>query len=57
MEGRYDEILTRGDYPSRRLNLMKGDLWIQDPRRAPHEMPKGILRSLGRIGALFGTGA
>ena len=32
LEGRYDEILTKGDYPSRRLDLNKGDLWIQDPR-------------------------
>ena len=32
MESRYDEILTKGDYPSRRLDLQKGDLWIQDPR-------------------------
>ena len=32
MEGRYDEILTKGEYPGRRLNLKKGDLWIQDPR-------------------------
>ena len=35
IEGRqkYDDILSRGDFPSiHRLNLKKGSMWIQDPR-------------------------
>jgi len=33
MESRYDEIIEAGgDFTKRRLNMKKGDLWIQDPR-------------------------
>ena len=33
LEGRYDEVLTQGDFPSaRRLNMKKGTMWIQDVR-------------------------
>lgn len=32
LEGSYDAILTRGDFRSRRLNLKKGDCWVQDIR-------------------------
>ena len=33
LEGRYDEIVRQGHFPStHRLNLKKGTLWIQDPR-------------------------
>jgi hypothetical protein len=32
LEPRYDEIISEGQYLSQRLNLKKGDLWIQDPR-------------------------
>ena len=33
LESRYDEVLTRGNFPSaRRLNMKKGTMWIQDPR-------------------------
>ena len=41
MEGRYDEILTKGAYPTRRLNLRKGDMWIQDPRALHRGTPNG----------------
>lgn len=33
LEGRYDEVLTQGNFPSaQRLNVKKGTMWIQDPR-------------------------
>jgi hypothetical protein len=33
LEGRYNDILETGDFPTRRrLDLKKGTLWIQDPR-------------------------
>lgn len=32
LEGHYDAILSRGDFRPRRLNLRKGDCWIQDIR-------------------------
>ena len=33
LESRYDEVLTRGNFPSaQRLNMKKGTMWIQDPR-------------------------
>ena len=33
LEGRYDEILLKGHFPSaHRLNLKKGSMWVQDPR-------------------------
>jgi ectoine hydroxylase-related dioxygenase (phytanoyl-CoA dioxygenase family) len=52
LEGRYDEILKGGRFPSaHRLNLKKGSLWIQDPRtlhrgtpnRADHARPELVL--------------
>ena len=48
----YDEVLTKGDFPTaRRLNLKKGTLWIQDPRtlhrgtpnRADHVRPELVI--------------
>ena len=33
LEGRYNEVLTRGNFSSaHRLNMKKGTVWIQDPR-------------------------
>ena len=33
LEERYDEVLTEGDFPSsRRLNMRRGSVWIQDVR-------------------------
>ena len=32
MEDRYHEIIEGGDFCTRRLNMNKGALWIQDPR-------------------------
>ena len=33
LQSLYDEVLTRGDFPSaRQLNMKKGSMWIQDPR-------------------------
>ena len=31
-QGDYDDILTRGDFRPRRLNLKRGDCWVQDIR-------------------------
>lgn len=30
IEGHYDDLLSRGDFRPRRLNLKKGDCWVQD---------------------------
>ncbi|MBM3280489.1 MAG: phytanoyl-CoA dioxygenase family protein [Candidatus Handelsmanbacteria bacterium] len=52
LEGRYDEFLRQGHFPStHRLNLKKGTLWIQDPRtlhrgtpnRSDHARPELVL--------------
>ena len=52
LENCYDEVLTKGDFPTaRRLNLKKGTLWIQDPRtlhrgtpnRADHVRPELVI--------------
>ena len=32
MEDHYNEIVENGDFCTRRLNMKKGSLWIQDPR-------------------------
>ena len=32
MEDHYNEIVENGDFSTRRLNMKKGSLWIQDPR-------------------------
>ena len=31
-QGDYDDILNRGDFRPRRLNLKRGDCWVQDIR-------------------------
>ena len=52
LEGRYDEILRRGHFPSaHRLNLKKGSMWIQDvrtlhrgtPNPSPEPRPELVL--------------
>jgi ectoine hydroxylase-related dioxygenase (phytanoyl-CoA dioxygenase family) len=51
LESRYDEIIERGDFPKRRLNMRKGTLWIQDPRavhrgtpnRSDHARPELVI--------------
>ena len=52
LENCYDEVLTKGDFPTaRRLNLKKGTLWVQDPRtlhrgtpnRADHARPEFVI--------------
>ena len=36
LQSRYDELLTRGNFPSaHRLNMKKGSMWIQGPSHAP----------------------
>ena len=52
MEERYDQILTRGEYPFRRLNLKKGDLWIHDPRTLHRRRPNAAKSETG-TGALL----
>ena len=52
LENCYDEVLTKGDFPTAsRLNLKKGTLWIQDPRtlhrgtpnRSDHVRPELVI--------------
>ena len=52
LEGRYDEILLKGHFPSaHRLNLKKGSMWVQDvrtlhrgtPNRTPDPRPELVV--------------
>ncbi len=52
LEGRYDEVLLKGDFATtRRLNMKRGTVWIQDPRtlhrgtpnRADHPRPEVVI--------------
>ncbi len=52
LETRYDQVLEKGDFPTRRrLNMKKGTLWIQDPRtlhrgtpnRSDHPRPELVI--------------
>ncbi|MBI1927836.1 phytanoyl-CoA dioxygenase family protein [Candidatus Poribacteria bacterium] len=52
LEGRYDDVMRRGDFATtRRLNLKKGSVWVQDPRtlhrgtpnRSTHPRPEVVL--------------
>jgi len=51
-EGRYDDILSRGRFPSsHRLNMKKGSMWVQDvrtlhrgtPNRSDHPRPELVV--------------
>ena len=55
LEGRYDELLSRGDFEAypRRLDMRRGTFWVQDPARPSPRHPQHIGRAAPGAGDLL----
>jgi len=55
LEGRYHEVLTRGNFSSaHRLNMKKGTVWIQDPRTLHRGTPNTSTEARPEIVVCYG---
>ena len=55
LESRYDEVLTKGHYPSaHRLNMKKGTMWIQDVRTLHRGTPNTSVEPRPEIVVCYG---